>query len=297
VFVGSRKIQITDSEINLSFPSLVFYPTTEPSQPTAFGPYVMDIRPDAGVAEGAFPLVVVSHGNGGSYILHRTIGVHLAEHGYIVALLEHPGNNFRNNDLEGSTENLVNRPMHVRLTIDAVMDDSLLGAAVEKNTVAVIGHSMGGYTALAVAGGTPWTADGNRLSIVPDPRVKAIVLLTPATGWFIPKGSLENVTVPILMLAAEHDEFTPPWNAEVVLKRIPDRSQVTFRIIENAGHFSFLSPYPPNLKNAGFPPSMDPEGFDRDKFHKELPGELCEFLDEKLKKKLHPPAAAKVNER
>jgi len=281
--VGSRQMQVDDEAKGISFPALVLYPTDVPSVPTAFGPYTFDVSPDAPVVEGRFPLVVVSHGNSGSHLVYRTLCTHLAKNGYVVAMLEHPGNNRNDNKLEGTYENLVNRPRHVRLTIDAVSLDARFRACVQPDNVAVIGHSMGGYTALAVAGGTPWSKTGQRVDVVPDPRVRALVLLAPGTAWYIPEDSLRQVTVPILMLVAEHDPFTPRWQADLVLDRVADRSQVTCKVIENAGHFSFLSPFPPQMKSASFLPSTDPEGFDREKFHQWLPGEVLEFLDERLK--------------
>ena len=283
MFAGSRQMQIRDEAKGISFPALVLYPTETPSAPTAFGPYTMDVSPDAPVAEGRFPVVVISHGNGGSHLVYRAISTHLAKNGYVVAMLEHAGNNRNNNELEGTHENLVNRPRHVRLTIDAVSSDPQLSACVQPDNVAIIGHSIGGYTALAVAGGTPWSETRQRVDVVADPRVRALVLLAPATAWYLPEDSLSQVSVPILMLVAEHDPFTPRWHADLVLDRVPDRAQVTCRVIENAGHFSFLSPFPPQMRNASFLPSTDPEGFDREKFHERLPAELLDYLDEKLK--------------
>lgn len=139
---------------------------------------------------------------------------------------------------------------------------------------------MGGYTALALAGGVPRTKEGLRIEISSDPRIKAIVLLAPGTGWFM--HALEKVTIPILLLTAEHDQITPAWNAEIVLEGVPDKSKVTFRMIENAGHFSFLSPFPAAMKNASFPPSTDPQGFDRERFHKQLPIDILDFLNDNL---------------
>jgi predicted dienelactone hydrolase len=212
------------------------------------------------------------------------MGAYLAKNGYIVAMPEHPGNNRNSNELNGTVENLVNRPRHIRLTIDAVSSDAHCRDRVQPNNSAIIGHSLGGYTALAVAGGQPWTRKGQKVEVESDRRVRALVLLAPATGWFMPEDSLRNVTTPILMLGAEHDPFTPRWQGELVLDRIPDRSQITYRIIENAGHFSFLSPFPAAMRNADFPPSVDPEGFDREKFHEKLNAELLDFLDGTLRR-------------
>jgi predicted dienelactone hydrolase len=281
MFAGSHQIQVNDEAKGLSFPVLVLYPTEALSTPTPFGPYTFDVSPEAPVAEGRFPLVVVSHGNGGSHLVYRTIVTHLAKNGYVVAMLEHPGNSRNDNSLEGTYENLVRRPRHVRLTIDAVAQE--LGAHVQPDNVAVMGHSMGGYAALAVAGGIPWSKNGERVEVTPDPRVRALVLLAPGTAFFYPVDSLRDVTVPILMLTAEHDPVTPRWQAELLLDRVPARDQVTWREVENAGHFSFLSPFPLQMRNASFLPSTDPQGFDREKLHEQLPGEILDFLGRTLK--------------
>lgn len=70
---------------------------------------------------------------------------------------------------------------------------------------------------------------------------------------------------------------------DLVVKRVPDSSKVTHRLIENAGHLSFLTPYPEHMRNPNFPPSWDPDGFDRDAFHEELPQMILGFLDGTLK--------------
>lgn len=67
-------------------------------------------------------------------------------------LPEHPGNNRADNTIAGTIANLVNRPRHIRLLIDAAFDNLVIGPALLRDKVALIGHSMGGYTALAVAG-------------------------------------------------------------------------------------------------------------------------------------------------
>jgi len=282
IFVGSEQMKIVDKTLNISFPVLIQYPTHEPSTTIPFGPFTMDVSPDAKIIEGQFPLVIISHGNGGSHLVYRTISTHLAKNGYIVAMLEHYGNNRNNNQLENTNENLINRPRHVSLIIDELLSINRFGKSISVNNIAVIGHSMGGYTALVLAGGLPRTREGEKIEVSSDPRVKAIVLLAPGTGWFM--NSLQNVTIPILMLIAEHDQITPRWNAEIVLNNVPDKAQVTFREVENAGHFSFLSPFPAAMKNSNFLPSTDPEGFDREQFHKQIPAEILEFLNDKLNK-------------
>jgi len=279
-FVGSRQIKVKDETKDILLNVLVQYPTHEPPTPTSFGPYTMLVSPEAAIIQEQYPLIVISHGNGGSHLLYRTISTHLVKNGYIVASVEHHGNNRNNNALENTIENLINRPRHISLTIDALLSEIGFNNNIAQYKIGVIGHSMGGYTALALAGGVPWTREGQKVEVSADSRVKAIVLLAPGTGWFL--DSLDKVTVPIFMLTAEHDHITPAWNAEVVLKSITDKSLVTFREIKNAGHFSFLSPFPETMKNPKFLPSTDPEGFDREKFHNQLPTDILDFFNDKL---------------
>ena len=279
MYAGCTQFDIQDDIQGASIPAIVLYPTAIPASPTSLSPYTLDVSMDAPIDGSRYPLVILSHGNGGTHIIYRSIGLHLARHGYVVAMIEHPGNNRVDNALEGTFENLVNRPRHVRLTIDALMAHPAFASALLPDHVAIIGHSLGGYTALALAGGKPRFKDGREIEVSADTRVQALVLLTPATPWYQHEGGLHEVELPILMLTAEHDPYTPEWHAEVVLNGVPDRSQVHYRMVENAGHFSFLSPYPPKLRSMGFLPTTDPEGFDREAFHEVLPEEIREFLD------------------
>ncbi|MGY1593617.1 hypothetical protein ACI79D_16710 [Geodermatophilus sp. SYSU D00708] len=86
------------------------------------------------------------------------------------------------NDLAGTAEILRNRPGHVRAVMDEVGGHHALTAGG-----GVVGHSLGGYTALAVAGGRPRafpheTPDRQPApaAVEPDDRVRALVLLNPA---------------------------------------------------------------------------------------------------------------------
>ena len=282
-FAASRLIKGEDAEYHLSVPVRIFYPTLEPASPQPFGPFTLDVCADGAPAEGRFPLAVISHGSGGAPLLYRGLALYLAQHGYITALPEHAGNNREDNHWSHHMENYICRPRHISLTIDSVLADTSLQAHVQTEQVAAIGHSMGAYAALAAAGGIPWTKEGQRVPVTPDDRIKVLVLMAPATGWFDTETSLERVNIPILLYAAEMDKITPPEYVGIIQRRIKDPGLINYRLVKNGGHFSFLTPFPAEMRRPQFMPSSDPPGFDREAFHEILNREVLQFLDEKLK--------------
>ena len=233
------------------------------------------MSPDAPLlaSDGRRPLVLASHGTGSSPFLLRTIALRLVAAGYVVASVEHPGNHRGDDALAGTDANLVNRPRHLRLALDAVADDAICGPSVATERVAVIGHSVGGCTALALAGGTPWSRVGTPLATERDPRVAALVLLTPAVFWFVPEGSLRDVDVPILAYAGEEDTTCPPWHIHLVHGSVRDRAKVTLRTLPSTGHLSVLAALP---ATAAY---RDPPGFDRAAVHETMGAEITAFFD------------------
>ena len=286
-FVGCRTLEITDAALGLTFPLLVLYPTSTPSQPETIGPYTLDVALDAPIKPGPFPLVLISHGTGGTPLTHRLLARALARQGFVVGLPRHHANHRDDNSWHNTSANLGARPRHLSLAIDGLLAE--FEAAVRPDWVAVIGHSLGGYSALALAGGRPGSlphehADGTPQLIptTPDARVQSLILLAPATVWYRAAEALRAVRVPILLLMGDKDEWTPDFHAQIVLNGVADRRQVQHRIIENAGHYSFFSPFPPERTGPAFPPSQDPPGFDRARFQPELQAEILAFLEQQL---------------
>ena len=284
-FAGYSTVELVGTPGGVAFAMSVFYPASTPSKPEKLGPYTLDISLNAAPQDGVFPLVILSHGSGGSPLVYRTLAQHLASSGFIVGLPEHPFNNRSNNRLMGTLENLTNRPGHIRTAVDWFFSGCAFTRFLKPDAVALIGHSLGGYTALAAAGGVATSfpnesPDGQtgQIKVIPDSRVKALVLLAPAAVWFMAEGALKGVTVPILLLTGEKDAHTPAYHAQIILDGVLDKTKIQHRIIPNAGHFSFLSPFPETMVNAGFPPSQDPAGFDREHFQHILNAEVQTFL-------------------
>lgn len=283
---GARHLSVADKELGISFPMLLLYPTEIPARELHFGPLSVKAVLDAPTAGGTFPLVMISHGGGGFHLGYLTLAQFLAEQGYVVAMPEHYKNNRNDNSLNDTDENLQLRPKHISLSVNTLFHDSDMAPHIQADNIAVIGHSMGGYTALALAGGKVWNARRERLNVISDKRIKALVLLAPATEWFTPAGSLDEVNLPVLMLTAEHDDpfFPPGWHrktADIVIDQL-DKSQISFEIVNNSGHLSFLSPFPEAMKKPGYLPAMDPADFDREAFHRKLNREILVFLTQAM---------------
>jgi predicted dienelactone hydrolase len=287
--VGCRALDTTDPVQGARVPVHVLYPTHAPARTEAFGPYSLAVARDAPVAGDQLPVVAISHGSGGTPWTYRGLAEHLARAGFVVVLVEHPGNSRVDNSLVGTPANLANRPRHVRLALDAAFSAAAIGPHVRPGQAAVIGQSIGGYTALAVAGGRPValpneTADGvaHPVPVEIDRRVRALVLLAPALPWFMGAGALAEVEVPLLVRTAERDEYAPPAYVELMLRGLPEGARMDYGVVPGAGHFAFLTPFPPALAHAGFPPSQDPPGFDRVAYQPQLCGEVLAFLRRSL---------------
>lgn len=279
--VGCRALAVPDAVQGSTIATWLLYPAAAPEAVEAFGAYELAVARDADLVGTGLPLVVISHGNASTPWVLRDLAAGLARAGYAVALIAHPGDTRGDDTLSGTAANLANRPRHVRLVLDAVLSR----LPIAPGRIAVLGHSIGGYTALAVAGGHPLalpdqTADqrAHPVDVIPDDRVRALVLLAAATPWLMAPGALGDVEVPILMFTGGQDRIAPPAYAELVLRGVPDYRRVDHRYIGNAGHFSFLSVFPPALARPDFPPAQDPPGFDRAAFQPELLARVVEFL-------------------
>jgi hypothetical protein len=96
-------------------------------------------------------------------------------------------------------------------------------------------------------------------------------------------GALREIDVPIWMLTGELDEDTPAFMAEVVKHGVRDPERIEHRVIANAGHFSFVTPFPAEMVRPEFPPSQDPAGFDRVAFQPVLHEGVLAFFNRTLR--------------
>jgi predicted dienelactone hydrolase len=191
-------------------------------------------------AAGRFPLVLFSHGNGGIRFQSFFFVAHLASHGFIVATPDHHGNTFTDalvGIVDGSS--LVNRPLDMKFLIDelAAFDaepGGFLEGAVDLDRIGVSGHSFGGLTTFALAGGA--TVFGT----FTEPRIKAIFPQAPSAAGFADE-YFSTITVPTLIVGGSIDETTPfEGDQQLPFDNLPSGASIVgVAELIGGGHFTF----------------------------------------------------------
>jgi predicted dienelactone hydrolase len=189
---------------------------------------------DVARAPGSFPVVLFSHGNAGIRFQSIFLATHLASHGYVVASPDHHGNTFL--DIGAGTidgQSFVNRPLDMKFVLDQLLARNgtagdFLAGAIDASRVGMSGHSFGGFTTLALAGGA--TAD---------PRIDAFMPLAPASPF--DAAFLASITKPILIQGGTLDTTTPFDSQQLVpFQGLPSGAAIVgLAEITGAGHFTF----------------------------------------------------------
>lgn len=198
------------------------------------------------------PVVVISHGLGDRPESFLDIAAQVASHGFLVALPEHIGSNFTQQQalLSGRSREsfraseFLDRPLDISALLDELerRNPDTFGGRLNVNRVALVGHSFGGYTVLALGGAT---VDFERLAQrcrpaanllvdaalalecralelaeqpevrqrlgqagVKDDRVAVVMAFAPVSNLFGPAG-VADITVPTMLFGGAFDVLTP----------------------------------------------------------------------------------------
>jgi len=175
--------------------------------------------PEAG--DKPVPLVVFSHGIGGSRRGYSYLGEHFASQGIASLHLQHVGSDrslWRGNpfSLVGRLQNAaqareaLERVSDLSFALDQMLAHVEFGARVDRSRIAAAGHSYGANTAMLAAGALV-ERDGRKVSLR-DARIKAAVLLSapPFYGAPDPGAILRAVTLPTLHVTATEDVIHIP---------------------------------------------------------------------------------------
>ncbi len=189
----------------------VWYPASAAEQPTARGGFAGRVARDAPPAAcGRAPLVLFSHGWGGCARQSIFVTEELARHGYVVAAPDHADAVC---SIDGDELNLgrlridrsffdpaswnerseIGRLHDLRAVIARVAADAPLARLADTARVGAVGHSLGGYAVLGMAGAWPsWHT----------PQVKAVLAFSPYVLPFMAQGTLARLDVPVMYQGA-----------------------------------------------------------------------------------------------
>ena len=270
----------------------------------AIGPYTVAAAADCPPSGDALPLIVISHGQGGTSLSHHDTAVALADAGYVVASFNHPGDTYGDDKHTSTLAIFESRPADVSRTISHMLETWDGRARIDPASIGVFGFSRGGYTALALAGAKPsiaasaarlcghWLSFTDRLCrrlgdddarVAPraDPRVRAAVVVDPLN--LFDEAGLRGVQVPVqLWASALGGAGVTLADVEALRAALPPTTE--FRVAQAAGHFAFLAPCPPALQASAPQICDDPEGFDRAAWHRTMNAEVVAFFDRTLRR-------------
>lgn len=110
---------------------------------------------DARLASDAarFPMIVLSHGTGGSALQMAWLGTALAAQGYIAVAVNHPGNNATEPYTAEGFSTWWERARDLTVVIDSMLADNTFGSHIDSDRIGAAGFSLGGYAMIEIAGG------------------------------------------------------------------------------------------------------------------------------------------------
>ena len=218
-----------------------------------------------GFAPGRHPLLVFFHGTNGNTRAIAWLSSALAARGYIVVSANHPGST----SLDVSEESVLQTWLQAQdgsFLLDELLASSRFAPSVDVERIGSIGFSLGGYSALAIAGarldigrlqafcrekpdeatcelfpnalygptvkGEPQNRD------VSDPRIRAAVSLAPGFVPAMDRKSLAAIAVPVLVVTGSADEMLPVARHGRPLAGRMQRGE--YVELSYASHFSFL---------------------------------------------------------
>jgi predicted dienelactone hydrolase len=293
---GIRAIDIPAGADGPALKGAVWYPCSQPPGEADFGKITLPGVKDCPLPDKKLPLIVVSHGRRGNFIGHYDTVEVLADAGFAVAAINHPGDTAL--DLS-RTDDLViylQRPNDIKRLIDFMVGASALASNIDRERIGLFGFSRGGYTGLAVIGANPDWANATALcqqstthvceqirakefpvqAVTHDPRIKAAVIADPLTVFFT-ADSFGAVGIPVQLWASERGgDGVLPHTADVVDRNLPSAHE--YQIVSNAEHFAFLGPCPPALAKEVPQICADATDFDRVAFHRQFNADVLAFL-------------------
>lgn len=294
----------------------VWYPSNSQTQKTLYanGPVFEGIEAHVGgaIISGQYPLVLFSHGMGGTDKAQAWLGAALAERGVVTVSINHPNSSWGNFDMASGIEHWT-RALDISATLDWIIDESEFSKSIDMSRVMAAGYSYGGWTALSLGG-----ALGNHGGIVEacttqieleacelflsenvnmqgldpaiwnaryaDDRVTHVVAIDPGFVWGLTESDVADLlqSTTIIGFGGQDDRMlATDFDRSGLSELLGDRSMERF---DPAYHFSAM----PICTEAGEailavenddPVCTDPAGSDRRMIHTAIVDIIAEDLD------------------
>jgi len=283
---------------------LVWSPCASNPSELRMGPYLVQANQDCPVSGRTLPLIVISHGQGGTRLGHHDTATALADAGFLVASFNHPGDTFGDDSLASEVRIFESRPADVSRVITHMLEQWKDRQLVDAQSIGVSGFSRGGYTALAVAGAEPsrsvsierfcggsWRSllipicrklgnEAVALTARADSRVKAVVAADPLN--LFAASSLKAVKVPVQLWASElGGDGVELAHTQLIQRSLPKPPE--YHIANGAGHFIFLAPCTELFRKEARRICEDPSGISREAWHASMNQAVSAFFTDKLR--------------
>ena len=306
---------------------IMWYPASAPEAQVATGPPESPIflrgmvATDAPFADVArHPLILLSHGFGGSAQQMTWLGAALARHGYVAVAVDHPGAN----SIDGVSDAGAYAPWahatDLRAALDFVLGQPELVRHIDSERVGVAGFALGGYASLLTVGARSdfshfaafcdgpdrdamcdthleYPLDYRRRAEVlarpglealaagersdlADPRIKALFLVAPAFMAALDPASLSRIPVPVGIVLGAADPVAPPATTGQLVARLIPGARL--RVLPGVGHYDFLSVCGPGGFRVVAPLCVDGAGATRAQTHTVTEAEGIAFFDAAL---------------
>jgi predicted dienelactone hydrolase len=214
---GLQLINVQADSVGETLAGAVWSPCAAPAREVSLNEFLVQGVKDCPVAGDKLPLVVISHGRTGWFGAHHDTAASLADAGFVVVAISHPGDNANDRSRVDDLSIALSRPADVRRVVDFMLGAWPDAAKIDRERIGFYGFSRGGYTGLAVIGGHLNFARGaarcaqltgvracemfakNAIPahvITHDPRIKAAVLADPGFTFLFGPADLKTVTVP-----------------------------------------------------------------------------------------------------
>ena len=249
--------------------------------------------------QNAAPIIVISHGLGLDSSNFQYLATHLASYGFAVAVPNHPGSDAKQlhsllnghaNDVAEPSE-FKDRPLDITYILNQLekgnQSDSRFKGRLNLQQVGVFGQSLGGYTALALAGAkinfeqlkqdcqpaalqNTWNMSlllqcrALELNIsksaknynLRDERVKAAIAVNPITSSIFGKAGLSQIKTPVMIVSSSDDTVAPALSEQILPFSWFTNSQKYLVMLVGGTHFSTIGNGNPANQQVALPADM-----------------------------------------